>query len=150
LRTLEKLRQHFKGQLAPAALRQIHTELRQESEKAMKRFTKKKTKRSATRTLRPMEKKFRLKICGKGCKALGRGVKKAYAAGQRAYRAAESRARKLSPLAQTRQRPVVSREIARPGLAGADGGAGEGVEDALGPSGRRSRSRRLEPRHSRR
>src|SRR4030095_16293772 len=38
-------------------------------------------------------------------------------------RAAESRARKLSPLAQTRQRPVVSREIARAGLAGADGGA---------------------------
>ena len=47
-------------------------------------------------------------------------------------RAAECRARRLSPLAQTRQRPVVSRELTRAGLARADGGAGEGVEDALG------------------
>jgi CHAD domain-containing protein len=85
LRTLEKLRQHFKGQLAPAALRQIHIELRHVSEEAMKRFTKKKTKRSATRTLRRGEKKFRLQICGKEWKALGPGVKRTYAAGRRAY-----------------------------------------------------------------
>src|SRR5262249_15052985 len=84
LRTLEKLRQHFKGQLAPAALRQIHTELRQAAEETMERFTKKKIMRSATRTLRRVEKEFRPKICGRGWKALGRGVKTAYAASQRA------------------------------------------------------------------
>ena len=86
LGTLEKLREHFKGQLGPAALRQIHTELRQASEKAMKRFIKKKAKRSAARTLRRVEKNFCLKICGKGWKVLGRGVKRAYGTGQRAYR----------------------------------------------------------------
>src|SRR5262249_35857506 len=43
--TLKKLARHFKGQLAPGALRQVRAELRRDSSREMRRFAKKKTAR---------------------------------------------------------------------------------------------------------
>ena len=85
-RTLRNLAQHFKGQLAPGALRHVRTELRRVCDDEMKRFAKKKMARSVERTLRRVAKRLdRLKVSGKGWKALRPGVKAAYSNGQSAY-----------------------------------------------------------------
>jgi CHAD domain-containing protein len=86
-RTLKNLAQHFKGQLAPGALRHVRAELRSDLNKEMRRFAKKRIARRVARILRGMAKKSdRLKVRGKGWKALAPGVKRAYAEGQQAYR----------------------------------------------------------------
>jgi CHAD domain-containing protein len=88
-RTLKNLAQHFKGQLAPGALRHVRAELRNDSDKEMRRFVKKKSVRRVARVLRGVAKKSDgLKVSGKGWKALAPGVKRAYGDGQQAYRTA--------------------------------------------------------------
>src|SRR5262249_24070992 len=86
-RTLKKLARHFKGQLAPGALRHTRGEFRSDSNKEMRRFAKKNRVKRVTRILRGVAKKWvRMKVRRKGWKALAPGVKEAYAKGQEAYR----------------------------------------------------------------
>ena len=85
-KTLRDLAQHFKGQLAPGALRHVRATLRNGSNEAMKRFAKEKTARAVERTLRRVAKELdRLDVGGKGWKTLGPGVKTAYREGRAAY-----------------------------------------------------------------
>jgi CHAD domain-containing protein len=87
--TLKNLARHFRGQLTPGALRHVRAELRNDLDKEMRRFAKNKSVRRVARILRGVAKKSdRLKVSGKGWKALAPGVKKAYADGQQAYRTA--------------------------------------------------------------
>jgi CHAD domain-containing protein len=84
--TVRNLARHFKGQLASGAPRHVRAELRSASDKEMKRFARKKAVRSVERILRRSGKELeRLKVSGKGWKALCPGVRKAYREGQRAY-----------------------------------------------------------------
>ena len=86
LNTLKKLKRHFKTQLAPGALRHVRSTLRKGCDAEMKSFTRKKTARQAGRILRRAAKELDgLAVRGKGWDALRRGVKMAYAKGQRAY-----------------------------------------------------------------
>lgn len=85
--TLRNLAGHFKGQLAPGALRHVRAGLRKCCEEEMERFRNEKTARVVERTLRRLAKILeRVKVSGKGWKALGPGVKTAYRQGRRAYR----------------------------------------------------------------
>ena len=87
--TLTKLVSHFKGQLAPGAFRQVRVGLRNDLNGKMKRFQKDKTATTVERLLRRTARDLnRLKINGKGWKAIQPGVKKAYRQGQRAYHTA--------------------------------------------------------------
>jgi CHAD domain-containing protein len=85
-KTLQDLARHFRGQLAPGALRQIRAQLRRHFHEEMNRFRKEKAARAVERTLRRVLKELeRLDVCGKGWKALSPGVKRAYSHGQCAY-----------------------------------------------------------------
>jgi CHAD domain-containing protein len=88
-RTLRNLTRHFKGQLAPGALRQVRAELRRVCDEGMKGFAKNKTVRSVERILRCVAKELDcLKVSSNGWKALCPGVKKAYSEGQCGYQSA--------------------------------------------------------------
>lgn len=88
-KTLRDLTAHFKGQLAPGALRHVRAELRHGSKEQMKRFGKDKTARAVQRIFRRVDRELKtLDVSGKGWKALAPGVKTAYRDGQCAYRAA--------------------------------------------------------------
>ena len=85
-KALANLARHFKGQLAPGALRHIRSHVRRASDDEMKRFIKEKGAKSVERLLRSVAKEFEgLEISGKGWKAIGSGVKSAYGEGLRAY-----------------------------------------------------------------
>jgi CHAD domain-containing protein len=85
-RTLRNLMRHFKGQLAPGALRHVRAELRSSHNEEVKRFAKQKTVKSVERLMRRVAKELdRLQVSGNGWKALCPGVKTAYSGGQRAY-----------------------------------------------------------------
>jgi CHAD domain-containing protein len=85
-KTLQELARHFKGQLAPGALRHVRTELRHDFDEEMKRFGKERTARAVERTLCLVAKEMaRLDVDRKGWKALGPGVKRAYSEGRCAY-----------------------------------------------------------------
>ena len=85
-KTLKDLARHFKGQLAPGALRHIRAELRNGFDEEMKRFGKEKTVRAVERILRRTTKELeRLDVSGKGWKAISPGVKTAYSEGRCAY-----------------------------------------------------------------
>jgi len=89
MKTLANLRRHFKGQLAPSALRYIRGELRDAFDKEMQRFAKEKAAKTVRRLLCRVAKKLPcLKVRGKGWKLLGPGVKTAYADGISAYQIA--------------------------------------------------------------
>jgi CHAD domain-containing protein len=86
VKTVKDLARHFKGQLAPGALRHVRAELRRAFDEAMKRFVREKTAAKVERTLRRVAKRWKsLEVRGKGWKALGPGVKTAYSEGRRAY-----------------------------------------------------------------
>jgi len=85
-KTLRDLARHFKGQLAPGALRGIRAELRNAFDEEMKRFGREKTGRRVERILRRVAKQLeRLDVNGKGWKALSPGVRAAYSQGRCAY-----------------------------------------------------------------
>jgi CHAD domain-containing protein len=85
-KALTNLARHFKGQLAPGALRHIRSQLRRASDDETKRFVKEKRAKAVERLLRSVAKEFEcLEISGKGWKAIGPGVKSAYSEGRRAY-----------------------------------------------------------------
>lgn len=85
--TLRKLTRHFKGQLAPGALRHIRAALRKNSAQEMSRFVDEKTADAVERILRrEMRALKRLRVRGKGWKALSPGLEAAYRRGRRAYR----------------------------------------------------------------
>jgi len=87
--TVQHLTRHFKGQLAPGALRHLRTQLRRETEEAMKRFAKEKASRAVARTLRrAINRLERLEVRGDGWKAISPGVTTAYRQGRRAYQIA--------------------------------------------------------------
>ena len=66
-KTLRDLAHHFKGQLAPGALRHVSAGLRNASTKEMERFAKEKAARPVERTLRRIAKQFEcLDVRGKG------------------------------------------------------------------------------------
>ncbi|PWU11759.1 MAG: hypothetical protein C5B50_22775 [Verrucomicrobia bacterium] len=89
-RTLKNLAQHFKGQLAPGALRHVRSDLHNDLDKEMRRFANKKSIGRVVRILRDVEKKSdRLKVGGNGWSTLAPGVKRAYAEGQHAFRVAQ-------------------------------------------------------------
>src|SRR5262245_6759466 len=84
-RTLGNLVRHFKGQLAPGALRHVRTELRRACDDEMKRFATRKMARSVERALCRVAKRLdRLKVSGNGWKAMRPGLKAACAGGQSA------------------------------------------------------------------
>lgn len=88
-KTVRDLVGHFKGQLAPGALRHVRAELRKGCDEELKRFGEKKTKSAVERLLHGVAKRLaRLNVNGKGWKALRPGVNTAYRQGQRAYRMA--------------------------------------------------------------
>ena len=85
-KTLRNLARHFKGQLAPGALRHVRAALRTGFDEEMKRFGKEKMVCAVERILRRAAKELeRLDVSGKGWKALGPGVKTAYSEGRCAY-----------------------------------------------------------------
>ncbi len=85
--TLTHLTRHFQGQLAPAAFRQVRLELRNACEDEMQRFAKEKATKVAMQKLRrAVQELERLRVDGKGWKALSPGVKSAYSDGRLAYR----------------------------------------------------------------
>ncbi len=85
VKTMRNLLRHFKGQLTPGALRHLRSELRSAFVEEMKRFAKEEKAGRAAQVLRRAAKKFRgLEVRGKGWKALGPGVKRAYRQGRRA------------------------------------------------------------------
>ena len=87
-RTLKNLVLHFKGQLAPGALRHVRSELHRASAEEMKRFAKEGHAKSVERILQRTAKEFDDRdISGKGWKVIGPGVKSAYSEGCHAYRA---------------------------------------------------------------
>jgi len=89
--TLRHLAEHFKGQLAPGALRPVRAKLRKTCDEEMKRFGKEKTANYVERTLRRAARILgRLKVRGKGWKALNPGVKATYRQGRQAYKTAET------------------------------------------------------------
>jgi CHAD domain-containing protein len=89
VKTLENVMRHFKGQLAPTALRQVRGELRKRFDKEMNCFAREKNKKATERVLRRVVKELEhLEVNGKGWKVLGPGVKAAYADGKRAYQIA--------------------------------------------------------------
>ena len=86
MQTLRHLKGHFKGRLAPEALRHTQAELRKAFEREMKRFQTEKIANAAGQILHRFAKMCgRLKIRGNGWKALGPGVKAAYGRGRRAF-----------------------------------------------------------------
>jgi CHAD domain-containing protein len=86
VKTLRNLMRHFRGQLAPGALRYVRSELRNAFDEEMKRFAKEKSARTVERVLRRVAKELeRLDVSGKGWKAIGPGVKSAYSKGRHAY-----------------------------------------------------------------
>jgi CHAD domain-containing protein len=84
--TLKRLSRHFKGQLAPDALRHIRAELRARCDKEMKRFAKAEAAKTAERIRRRVAREWNgLKVSGKGWKTLCPGVEAAYLRGQDAF-----------------------------------------------------------------
>ena len=80
------LTRHFKGQLAPGALRHVRAELRKSRDEELKRFEKEKRVKAFERTLRRALKPCgNLKVSGKGWRALGPGVKTIHRQGRRAF-----------------------------------------------------------------
>src|SRR6185503_7855163 len=74
-KALRDLAAHFKGQLAPGALRHVRATLRNAADEEAKRFSKEKTARSVKRVLRRVAKKVDgLRVSGKGWKAICPGV----------------------------------------------------------------------------
>jgi CHAD domain-containing protein len=89
--TLRKLAVHFKGQLAPGALRQVRAELRHRRDEEMKRFGRKQTAKVVGKILHRELKTFeRLKVKGRGWKTIGPAVRATYRAGRRAFRTVSS------------------------------------------------------------
>jgi CHAD domain-containing protein len=87
-KTLANLAGHFKGQLAPGALRHVRARLRRGAEEEMKRFREEKSLKAAERTLNRLHEELEcLKIDGKGWDVIGPGVKWAYSKGRCAFRA---------------------------------------------------------------
>jgi CHAD domain-containing protein len=88
---VRKLASHFKGQLAPGALRKVREELRKAADDAMKRFAQEKTSNNVGTALRRELKGFgELKVKGRGWNSIGPGVRAAYRAGRRAFRVARN------------------------------------------------------------
>src|ERR1043166_1927328 len=89
MKTVADLIGHFKGQLAPGALRHIRAELRHAFDAELNRFAKEKTasvvERNFSQAMKELE---RIELKSKGWKAIGPGVKAAYATGRRAYQIA--------------------------------------------------------------
>jgi CHAD domain-containing protein len=84
--TLRNLMRHFKGQLAPGALRHVRAALHSALNEETRRFAKEKTAKTVERLLRRAAKEFDdLTVNGKGWKALSPGVKTAYSKGRCAY-----------------------------------------------------------------
>lgn len=89
VKTLRNLTRHFKGQLAPGALRHVRAALHNAANEETKRFAKEKTAKAVERLLRRMAKEFdHMTVSGKGWKALSPGVKAAYSEGRCAYQTA--------------------------------------------------------------
>ena len=87
--TLRKLAHHFKGQLAPGALRHVRADLRKDFDDELKRFGQNHTASAVEKALCQVMKALeRLKINGRGWRALSPGVKAAYREGRRAYQRA--------------------------------------------------------------
>ena len=85
-KTLTNLIRHFKGQLAPRALRYVRVELRTQLNQEMKRFAQKSAMKAVERGLRRVAKELKnLGVKGKGWNALSPGFKAAYADGVCAY-----------------------------------------------------------------
>jgi len=85
-RTLKNLTGHFKGRLAPGALRHVRSELRRGADEAMKRFAAEKAAKSVQRILSRMLKDLEcLEISGKGWDVIGPGLKSAYSRGRCGY-----------------------------------------------------------------
>jgi CHAD domain-containing protein len=90
-KTLRDLARRSKGQLESSAIREMRLQLQHASRKATKRLVKKGHAAKAKNILAKARKDFcELKIDGKGWDVVGRGVKKAYAKGQRAHQMALS------------------------------------------------------------
>jgi len=89
MKTLTNIKLHFKGQLAPGALRHIRVQLRKAVDNEMKQFVKAKTAKAVEQRMRNVAKVFEcLEIKRKGWKALRAGVKKAYTDARRTYQVA--------------------------------------------------------------
>jgi CHAD domain-containing protein len=85
-KTLRALSRHYEGQIKPGALRHIQLELRLNYDDEMKRFANEKAAKSVERARRHVAKEWdRLKIGGKGWKALRPGVNAAYTRGQEVF-----------------------------------------------------------------
>jgi len=88
-KTLGDMTGHFKGQLAPGALRHVRSALHRASDEETKRFATEKKARIVARILGRLTKEFeRLEVSGKGWKAIGPGLEAAYTEGRRAYQTA--------------------------------------------------------------
>jgi CHAD domain-containing protein len=84
--TLRNLSRHFKDQLKPGALRHVQLELKLSYDDEIRRFAKQKAAKSVERARRRVAKEFdRLKVDGKGWKALRPGVNAAYTRGQEIF-----------------------------------------------------------------
>jgi CHAD domain-containing protein len=85
-RTLVHLTDHFKGQLAPEALRHVRSHLRYAADEEMKRFVEEKKAKAVERVLRGLQKEVKcLEIDGRGWALISAGVKGAYGSGRRAF-----------------------------------------------------------------
>jgi CHAD domain-containing protein len=86
-KTLADLAGHFKGQLAPGALRHVRSRLRRAADEQMKCFREEKRVHAVEQTLNRLHEEFEcLEVDGKGWAVLGPGVKRAYGKGQRAFK----------------------------------------------------------------
>ena len=86
-KTLADLTGHFKGQLAPGALRHVRSRLRREADEQMKCFSEEKGVKAVQQTLNRLHKEFEnLEVDGKGWAVIGPGVKWAYGEGRIAFK----------------------------------------------------------------
>ena len=84
--TLRNLSRRYKNQLKAGALRHVQLELQLSYDDEMKRFTKEKAAKAVERMRRRVAREWdRLKVDGKGWKALCPGVNAAYTRGQEVY-----------------------------------------------------------------
>lgn len=88
-KALKDLAAHFKGQLAPGALRHIRLPLQSALDKEAKQFAKQKTARTVQRLVGRAAKDFdQLDVRCKGWKAVSAGVKTSYRQGRQAFQIA--------------------------------------------------------------
>jgi CHAD domain-containing protein len=90
VKTWNALKRHFKGQPGPQPFLRIGVELSERLDDEMNRFSKRNTAKALERGMRCIAKRLKgIDVQGKGWKALGPGVKAAYADGQSAYQAVQ-------------------------------------------------------------